>query len=165
METQNKNSKNPAVKKNNPFIEDVSSINGLIKAFYEVVSGEAGEKRQWERDEFIHNPKAIYTYLSNESGDLKQVTLSLKDFHKETENMVLETAFYENEINREVKIFGNIAHVWSTYETRLEKNGKVERRGINSIQLFYSNEKWEIISLTFDRETQNNKIPQTFNPK
>ena len=160
MTTQNINSQNLESKN-----EDTLTINGLMKAFYEVVSGEAGEKRQWERDLSLHNPKAIYSYLTNIDGEFKQVTLSLADFHKETDNMVLETAFYETEINREVKVFGNIANVWSTYETRLEKNGKVARRGINSVQLFYSNNKWEIISLVFDRETENNRITQTFNPK
>lgn len=165
MVTQNINSQNLIVEKTFPLKEDVSTINGLMKAFYEVVSGEAGEKRQWERDLSIHNPKAVYSYMSNVNGELQQVTLSLEEFHKETDNMVLETAFYETEINREVKIYGNIANVWSTYETRLEKNGIVARRGINSVQLFYSKNKWEIISLIFDRETANNRIPITFNPK
>lgn len=142
-----------------PLIDDVSTIDGLMKAFYEVVSGEAGETRQWERDLSLHNPKAIYSYYSMINGESKQLTLSLKDFHKETDIMVLETPFYENEINREVKIFGNIANVWSTYETRLEKDGEVVRRGINSLQLFYANNKWEIISLVFDKETDENKIP------
>lgn len=141
-----------------PLIDDVSTIDGLMKAFYEVVSGEAGETRQWERDLSLHNPKAIYSYYSMINGESKQLTLSLKDFHKETDIMVLETPFYENEINREVKIFGNIANVWSTYETRLEKEGEVVRRGINSLQLFYANNKWEIISLVFDKETDENKI-------
>jgi hypothetical protein len=136
-----------------------------MNAFYEVVSGEAGEKRQWERDLSLHNPKAIYSYISNVNGELKQVTLSLEDFHKETDNMVLKTAFYETEINREVKIFGNIANVWSSYETRLEKNGIVARRGVNSVQLFYSNNKWEIISLVFERETENNKLMYNYEHK
>ncbi|CAM3054773.1 hypothetical protein [Flavobacterium frigoris] len=152
-------------KKNFPLIEDVATIDGLMKTFYEVVSGEAGEKRQWERDFSIHNPNAIYSYMSNANGEFKQVTLTVKDFHKETDDMVVNSAFYETEINREVKVFGNIANVWSTYETRLEKNGFVARRGINSVQLFYANNKWEIISLVFDRETENNRIPQPFDPK
>ncbi|WP_243860432.1 hypothetical protein [Flavobacterium poyangense] len=148
-----------------PLKDDVLTIDGLVKAFYEVVSGEAGEKRQWERDSSLHNPKAIYSYLSNEKGELKQVALSVEEFHKETDDMVLKTAFYETEINREVNVFGAIANVWSTYETRLEKNGAVVRRGINSIQLFYSNNRWEIISVVFDKESEHNRIPQTFNVK
>jgi hypothetical protein len=161
MTTQN--SKAQELTKNYPLENDVLTIDGIIKAFYEVVSGEAGEKRQWERDLSIHNPNAIYAYLDNVNGELKQVTMSLKDFHKETDAMVMETAFYESEINREVRIFGNIAHVWSTYETRLIKNGPVARKGINSIQLFFENGKWNIVSLIFERERAE-KIPKTFDP-
>lgn len=149
-----------------PLKEDVSTINGIMNATYEAVSGEAGEKRQWERDLSLHDPNAIYSFsLENASGKLQQTTMSLKDFHKETDTMVAKTAFYENEINREIHVFGNIAHVWSTYETRLVKNGPVARRGINSIQLYYNEGRWWIISWTFDKEREDRKIPQTFDPQ
>lgn len=161
MMTQNSKAQESTTKY--PLEKDVSTIDGIIKAFYEVVSGEAGEKRQWGRDVSIHNPNAIYSYLDNVNGELQQVTMSLKDFHKETDAMVLETAFYENEINRELRLFGNIAHIWSTYETRLVKNGPVERRGINSIQLFFDKGKWSIVSIVFERERAE-KIPKTFEP-
>lgn len=161
MKTENLNAQELGRKY--PLENDVLTIDGIIKAFYEVVSGDAGEKRQWERDLSIHNPNAIYSYLDNINEELQQVTMSLKDFHKKTDEMVMETAFYESEINREVRIFGNIAHVWSTYETRLIKNGPVARRGINSIQLFFEKGKWSIVSLIFERERAE-KIPKTFAP-
>ncbi|WP_347924428.1 hypothetical protein [Pontimicrobium sp. SW4] len=145
-----------------PLKEDVSTINGIMKATYEAVSGEAGEIRQWERDHSLHSPNAIYSFPLKKDGKYEYVTMTLNDFHGETDQMVATTAFYENEINREVRIFGNIAHVWSTYETRLKKNGPVERRGINSVQLYYDQNRWWIISWTFDRETEVNKIPKTF---
>jgi hypothetical protein len=149
-----------------PLTADVSTIDGIMKATYEVVSGEAGAKRQWERDLSLHNPNAIYCFpLENSEGKLQQTIMPIKDFHKETDAMVLETAFYESEINREVRVFGNIAHVWSTYETRLEKNGAVARRGINSIQLYYNEGRWWILSWTFDKESEGRKIPQTFEPQ
>lgn len=144
------------------FSNDVKSIDAIIKASYEVVSGEKGEKRQWERDRFIHHPEAIYSFTERKNENATQIVMSVSDFHQETDNMIMETAFYENEVNREVRIFGNIAHVWSTYETRLEKNGPVMRRGINSIQLFYENERWYVISWIFDKELENNKIPKSF---
>jgi hypothetical protein len=149
-----------------PLKEDVATINGIIKATYEAVSGEAGEKRQWERDLSLHDPNAIYSFpVENANRKTQQTTMSLKDFHKETDTMVAKTAFYEKEINREVRIFGNIAHVWSTYETRLVKNGPVARRGINSIQLYYNEGRWWIISWTFDKEKEDRKIPQSFDPQ
>lgn len=148
--------------KDNIFLKNVVSIDAIIKASYEVVSGEKGAKRQWERDKFLHHPKAIYSFTERQNNETKQVVMSVKDFHQETDNMTMETAFYENEINREVRIFGNIAQVWSTYETRLEQNGPVMRRGINSIQLFYENKRWFIFSWIFDKELEHNKIPKTF---
>lgn len=145
-----------------PLQKDVVTINGIMKASYEVVSGEAGDFRSWERDLSLHNPNAVYSFQEEVNGKLQQVSMSLKDFHKETDTMVAKTAFYEGEINREVRVFGNIAHVWSTYETRLVKNGPVVRRGINSVQLYYSENRWWIISWTFDKERGSTKIPQTF---
>ncbi len=75
----------------------------------------------------------------------RRLTISVSDFHKETQELAMKSDFIEYEINREVRVFGNIAHVWSTYETKLDFNGPVERRGINSIQLIYENDRWWII--------------------
>lgn len=143
-----------------PFQKDAEIIDALIKATYEVVSGEKGEKRQWERDRFLHHPQALYSFPDTETN--QQIIMSVSDFHAETDSMVLETAFFETEVNREVRVFGNVAQVWSTYETRLEKDGPVMRRGINSIQLFYDKNRWYILSWAFDRETDKNKIPKSF---
>ena len=151
-----------ATKTTYPLKEDVSSIDGIMKATYEAVSGEAGEFRQWQRDKSLHSPNAVYSYPLKNDGKDDFVTMTLSEFHSETDKMVATTAFYENEINREVRIFGNIAHVWSTYETRLVKNGPVERRGINSIQLYYDQGRWWIVSWTFDKEKEGNRIPETF---
>lgn len=142
-----------------PLKKDVETIDGLIKATYEIVSGKKGTKRQWERDQSLHHSKAIYSY-KNAKGI--QVTVPVNEFHKDTENMVIHTDFFEYEINREVRIFGNIAHVWSTYETKLKENGPVERRGINSLQLIYLNNRWWIVSWVFEKETLENKIPKSF---
>jgi hypothetical protein len=145
---------------NNKYENDAKTINGLINASYEVVSGEKGATRQWERDNYLHHPKAVYSYFDKQKG--RQRTMTLDEFHKETDDMVFNTAFYESEVNREIRVFGNIAQVWSTYETKLEKNGPVARRGINSIQLIYENNRWHIISWIFSGETEINRIPKTF---
>ncbi|MDM1555866.1 hypothetical protein PYS58_07865 [Chryseobacterium indologenes] len=145
---------------NKAFEKDAKTIDAIMKASYEVVSGEKGAKRQWERDQYLHHPKAVYSYFDKEKQE--QATLTLQEFHQATDDMVFNTAFYENEINREVRVFGNIAQVWSTYETRLEKNGQVKRRGINSIQLIFENNRWYIISWIFSGETDKNIIPKTF---
>ena len=149
-----------SIAQTSPYENDAKTIDALINATYEVVSGEKGAKRQWERDRYLHHPKAVYSYYDAEKG--RQVTSTLDTFHTATDDLVFNTAFYESEVNREVRIFGNIAQVWSTYETRFKKGGKVERRGINSIQLVFENNRWYIISWVFRGEDENTRIPQTF---
>jgi len=145
-----------------PLPDDVATIDGIIRATYEAVSGEQGAKRNWERDRSLHHPAAIYAFPDSAEGKQQLVVMPVSAFHQETDTLVSTTGFYESEINREVRIFGNIAHVWSTYQTQFEPSGPVMRRGINSIQLFYEQERWWIISWTFDRETALQKIPPTF---
>ena len=71
---------------NKSFENDVQTIDALIKASYEVVSGEKGAKRQWERDNNLHHSKAVYSYFDREQQ--KQATMTLQEFHKETDEMV-----------------------------------------------------------------------------
>lgn len=146
-------------KKTYPLIDDVATINGIMKASYEVVSGNAGQKRQWQRDLSLHSPHAIYAFSSNEKGKDKEVIMHIADFHKETDAMVIKTGFFENEIHREVRVFGNIAQIWSTYETMLKKRGSVVRSGINSVQLYKQDNRWWIFSWIFDKEKGRRKNP------
>lgn len=75
-----------------PLKEDVATIAGLMKATYEAVSG---EKRQWASDRSLHHPSAVYFFPHKVNGQWVQATMSLKDFHKTTDQMAAKTAFYE----------------------------------------------------------------------
>lgn len=140
---------------NYPLTEDVSSIEGIIKAFYDVVSGPKGAPRQWKRDRSLHHPKALITFTGKKNGKSYEQTMTLSEFHEMDEPYT--NGFYESEIKREVHQFGNIAHVWSAYETRFNKNGKVERSGINSIELYFDGTRWWIMSWIFDGLREDNK--------
>ncbi len=147
------------VKMNNskfPINEDVATIDGLIKASYEVVSGEKGTPRQWERDLSLHHPKAVYAWPPRGGGE--QQTMTLDEFHSATDELILSDGFFENEIDRKVQRFGNMAHIWSTYESRTSKNGEPFSRGINSIQVYNDGQRWWIVSWVFDRESPMNRI-------
>ncbi|MGI9626796.1 MAG: DinB family protein, partial [Longimicrobiales bacterium] len=61
--------------------------------------------------------------------------------------------------------FGAIAHVWSTYESRV---GSLESdpvgRGINSVHLLHQNGRWRITSLVFQIERGTEGIPGRYLP-
>ena len=144
-----------------PLHEDVSTLDGIIKAYYEVVSGPAGPK-QTERDRSIHHPLAnVMVTGITRTGERFLRMMSLKEFHENTP----DDEFYEKEINRVVETFGNITHVWSTYEFKDKLNGPVKGRGINSIQLYFDGQRWWILSWVYDSERTGNPIDPKYLPK
>jgi hypothetical protein len=139
---------------------DVSSIDNIVKAYYEVVSEPKGKPRQWERDNWLHHPKALVVYTGKDENHHSYANaMNLEEFHIDT--VANENGFWESEIHRRTEQFGNIAHVWSTYETRQEENSPVLRRGI-SIQLYNDGKRWWIISWIFDGERFDNLIPEKY---
>ena len=140
---------------------DVQTIDGIIKAYYDVISGPADEPRDWERDISLHHPDALVMVTGKDKNNKPYIiTQSLSDYHESFG--VPKEGFWEYEIKRETQTFGNITHVWSTYETTQEKNGPVTERGINSIQLYFDGNRWWILSWMFDSERTDNPIPKKY---
>ncbi len=72
--------------------------------------------------------------------------------------MTQQEDFFEFEIGRKVRQFGNMANIWSAYETRTSPDGPAVARGINSIQVYHDGERWWITSFAFDRESPSNPL-------
>ena len=145
-----------------PLAGDVSTIDGIIKAYYEVVSGPAGAPRQIERDKSLHHPDALVVIIQGEGDGVANVT-DLAGYH-EGASATVETGFFEYEISRQMQRRGAVAHVWSTYETRAEENGPVTGRGINSIQLYWDGKRWWITSWIFDGRPNAPEVPPEYLP-
>lgn len=141
-----------------PLNTDVETLDGIIKAYYDVISGPAGEPRDWERDKSLHHPNALVSVTGKDNNKPFIITQSLSDYHKSFG--VPKTGFWEYEIKRETQKFGNITHVWTTYETKHEKDGPITERGINSIQLYNDGTRWWILSWMFDSERHDNLLPE-----
>ena len=148
-----------------PRAEDVSSIDGIIKAYYEVISGPAGQPRQWSRDRTLYIPDVRFVAMSEDkNGQARAQIASHQQFVDASDAVVVKEGFYESEIQRVTEKFGHIAHVFSTYESRQKKDGPVIARGINSIELFYDGKRWWIASAIWDDERRDNPIPAEYLP-
>jgi hypothetical protein len=150
----------------NPKPEDVSSIDGIMKAYYDVISGPAGQPRQWARDRTLYIPDIRFVMLSeNKGGQPIARIASHQQFVDSSNPMLVKEGFYEQEIHRVTQKFGYIAHVFSTYETRLKVDGPAIGRGINSIELFYDGKRWWIASAIWDDERPDNPLPPEYLPE
>ena len=147
-----------------PLQEDISSLDGIMKAYYEVVSGPQGQPREVERDVSLHHPSANVMVTGKDAEGVPFIRhLTLQEFHEQTARNG-NPAFFEWEIHREVQTFGNITHVWSTYAWTSKKDGPIQGRGINSIQLYHDGERYWITSWFYDSERADNPIPANFLP-
>lgn len=148
-----------------PRTEDVATIDGIMKAYYEVISGPAGQPRQWSRDRTLYIPDIRFVAMSEEkNGQPRAQIASHQQFVDASDPMLVKEGFYESEIHRVTEKFGHIAHVFSTYESRQKKDGPVIARGINSIELFYDGKRWWIASAIWDDERADNPIPGEYLP-
>lgn len=144
---------------------DVFSIDAIITAAYDGISGPAGKKRDWDRERSLYYPGArlIPTAKTGANDSLAPQILDIDGFIARVEPYFAEHGFFEKEIARRVEQFGQIAHAWSTYESRHgEDDPEPFMRGINSIQLFYDGNRWWILNIYWQQESARHPVPEKY---
>jgi hypothetical protein len=145
--------------------EDVGSIDGIVAAWYDIVSVAPGEEPDWGRDSTLYLPDIRFVILPDgESGSPAVAAVLSHAQFIEASSGGLADGFVEREIHRTTQRFGNMAHVFSTYEFRQVERGPTLGRGINSIQLFHDGERWWIIGAAWRNESEGVPIPEEFLP-
>ena len=144
---------------------DVASLDSIMKAVYDVISGEAGKARDWDRFRSLFHPDArlIPSGKNAQTGVIAARVLTPDDYVKRVEPVFAKDGFYERETARHTDTYGNIAQVFSTYESRRSpKDPKPFARGINSFQLLNDGKRWWVISIYWQAETPENPIPDKY---
>lgn len=144
---------------------DVSSIDAIIDASYDVISGAADEPRNWDRERALFHPESRHMPTRYESSGAYTVdVMDVDGFIERADPFFKKAGFYEYEIARKTEQFGNIAHVLSTYAWKNEIDGPVGGRGINSFQLLYDGTRWWIMSVFWQQESEQHPIPAAYLP-
>jgi len=144
---------------------DVATIDGIVRAYYEVISGPAGQPRQWARDRTLYIPNVRFVSISESSGGkAPSRIMTHQEYVDRTDAPLVAKGFDEREIHRTVLRYGEIASVFSTYESRQTPAGPVIARGINSLQLYFDGTRWWIVSATWRDESAARKIPSEYLP-
>lgn len=148
---------------------DVVSIDSIITAAYDGISGPAGKARDWDRERALFIPGARLIPTAKDAGelnrnvDLAPRNLDVEEYIARVQLYFEKEGFYEKEIARRTEQFGHIAHVWSTYESRHSPDDpKPFMRGINSIQLFNDGERWWIVTIYWQHESLEDRIPDKY---
>ena len=148
---------------------DVASIDAIITAAYDVISGPAGQNRDWERERSLFLPGARLIPTAAKAGSTSGIApqiLDVEGYIARVEPYFAQNGFYEKEVARRTEQFGQIAQVWSTYESRRsESDPEPFMRGINSIQLFNDGTRWWIVTIYWQNESAEAPLPEKYSGK
>jgi hypothetical protein len=147
---------------------DVESIDAIITAAYDSISGPPG-MRDWNRVRslFIPGARLVPTLkdpgTTSSEGEIAPQMLDVQAFIARSVPSVEKNGFFEKEVARRTEQFGNIAHAWSTYESRhAADDPEPFMRGINSIQLFYNGSRWWIVTVYWQHESAEHRVPEKY---
>ena len=155
---------------------DVDTIDHILAALYDVISGPAGKQRDWDRFRslFVPGARLIPTGARRAPGTAMDAPLTGKEEYAvrvlTVEDYIVRSGpylegngFFERESARRTEQFGHIAHVFSTYESRHKaEDARPFQRGINSIQLMNDGRRWWVVSIMWEGETNVTPLPEKY---
>ena len=141
---------------------DVDSIDHIIAAVYDVISGPAGP-RDWDRFRSFFYPGArMIPSRRDDKGAVTARVSSPDEYATRAQDFFSKEGFFENSVANRVEEWDHIAHVWSTYESRHAKGEKPFARGINSFQLFNDGTRWWILTIYWESEDPSHPLPEKY---
>ncbi|MBT8253217.1 MAG: hypothetical protein HKN00_06205 [Flavobacteriaceae bacterium] len=148
------------------YSDHVSTIDKTVETLYAVISGDKGESRDWDLFRYLFHPDAkLIPSGKNKEGMTQARYMTAEDYISGSGQWLVENGFFEKEIHRSTQTFGNLAHLFSTYESfRSSTDTAPFMRGINSIQLMYDGKRWWILNIYWTQESEDNPIPNAYLP-
>lgn len=143
---------------------DVASSAAILAAVYEVISGPAGEARNWPRFRslFVEGARLIPIGRDPE-GRIRTRVMTVEEYIERASPLFHKQGFFEQQISSVAERYGHLAHVFSTYESRHNKNDEQPfARGINSFQLMFDGNRWWIVTILWEAETPELPIPEKY---
>lgn len=144
---------------------DVASLDAVMKAVYDVISGDAGKPRDWDRFRslFHKDARLIPSGKNAQTGVTSARVLTPEDYVTRSGPVLEKDGFHERELARHVDQYGNIAQVFSTYHAFRKSTDKDPfLRGINSFQLLNDGKRWWVLTIYWQAETPDNLIPKQY---
>ena len=146
-------------------LDDVRSIDAIIRALYEAGSFEGGRGPDLGRLRGLVDPRCRLIKVLADGRYLEGDV----DGYAATVGQRIEAGlvgFDERELFRRTEVYGGIAQVFTTYEARSTTDvGERSVRGINSVQLRNDGHRWWLLSIFWTDEEEGSPIPAAYLPR
>ncbi len=144
---------------------DVDSVDHILAAVYDVISGPAGQARDWNRMRslFVPDARLIPIRASKDGAHADVVILTVDGYIERSSGTMTTSGFFERSLHNEVEQFGDMVQVWSTYESRhTASDPKPFARGINSFQLLKDGDRYWVVQILWESERLGTPIPERY---
>lgn len=144
---------------------DVETLDGIMAAVYQSISGPAGQPRDWDRFRALLSPGArlIPTGPADAGGGVGHRVMTPEEYITAAEPGLVRNGFFETEIGRVVERYGPVVHLMSAYESRRAADDPEPfMRGVNSFQLLHDGRRWWVVTIFWASETPDRPIPDRF---
>ena len=131
--------------------QETQTVESVIATMYQLISGRTTEARDWNAWKALHAEGARLIPIERaEDGSRVPNIMTPDEFAESRSKFFLQHDFFEWETAREERRYGQLAHVWSTYEAAHEPGGRIIRKGVNSFQLWNDGNRWWILTAAWD---------------
>lgn len=147
--------------------EDVSTVEAIVRADYESISGGVGVPRQWGRDLSLFDSHARFVSVGTnpKTGAVESWGTNEQEYVDDVDVQFVKEGFTEHELAHVIHRYGNVATILSSYEGKRMSTGEGVSRGVNIYQLYNDGKRWWILSVVWDEERPGNPIPAELLPK
>ncbi len=150
-------------------VPELDSPEAVVRALYDVLSGpaESERERDWARLRSLCLPEArflIARWPDPEGDPIEHLReWDVEGFIRDARRFYHSDGFWEREVWGRTDRFGNVAHRFSSYESRVgSEDSDPVGRGVNSFQLVRFGPRWWIVSVAWDVETPDQAIPREY---
>jgi len=145
-----------------PECPSTATLDQLIKAIDAAVTGPADKDRTCFRALFLPDARLIPIRISAD-GTATPVILTVDGWIDAVKKRG-STTLVETQLKVKTESWAHMAHLWSTYQTKIGADEKPADRGINSIQAIFDGKQWHVIEIVWQAETKDGPVPAQYLP-
>lgn len=140
----------------------VKSIKGITDKMLELISVPIGEDPDWDEYRNLFLPTSQKYSLDPNAKPGREVrSMNMEEFIRNVGPLFSRDGFKEMSIGLTFHEYNGIAIAFQAYHSK-NLLGTYEKRGVNTYQLVYKEDRWWIVNGLFVNEDSENKIPEKY---
>lgn len=124
-----------------------NDIEKVLNTFYEIISGDKTEQRDWVTFRTLFYPGALLFPNSVTTNPTITKGIKVNEYISDLERFLRQNEFFENGLITHTVIENNIASIISTYEAKRSPSEQPFKHGVNFVHFICVEGKWKITSM------------------